>query len=123
MTVERLKALFQDVEVVRHDLAADGPLPADLHLMHRIDAELSTLQWCQVFERVEGAVLFVPSTILSLTGAGKELVRRARRPHATSAGWFRNEAALRALWSTRFVDRRVMIGGLPGFVLSRRPGR
>ncbi len=122
-TVERLHRLFPEVEIVSHDLAVDGPLAADLHLMHRIDAELSSEQWQSVFERVETPVLFVPSTVLSPGDAVKEIVRRLSRPRATFAGWFRNEAALRSLWVASFDDRPIVIGGLRGFLLLPRNGR
>jgi hypothetical protein len=108
---------------VLSDLSADGPLLADLHLMHRLDAELSDVHWGRVFERVQSPVVFVPSTILSPVGAAKEVARRFRRPRATFAGWFRNEAALRALWAPWFDDRPVTIGGLRGFVLLPRGER
>ncbi len=119
-TVGRLRQLFPEVEVVVRDLAADGPLAADLHLMHRLDQELSDEQWRWVFSRVGDAIIFVPSTVLSTTSAARELVRRLLRPSATFAGWFRNEAALRALWSPWFDDRAVTVGGLRAFVLTPR---
>ena len=118
--VAHLQVLFPEVEIVVRDLSVEGPLPGDLHLMHRIDAELSGDQWQAVFERTRGAVIFVPSTILSLRGVAKELARRVRQPHATSAGWFRTEAALRSLWSPWFADRPITVGPLRGFLLSPR---
>lgn len=122
-TAERVRMLFPEAEVASHDLAIDGPLPADLHLMHRLDQELSSEKWRWVFERTHNPILFVPSTILSPFGAGKELLRRVRRPKATSAGWFRNEPALRSLWSPWFDDHSATIGGLRGFVLVPRAAR
>lgn len=118
-TVQRLRELFdEDVEVVVRDLGADGPLPADLHFMHRIDQELTAEQWHAVFAQIREPVLFVPSTVLTPATTAKEIVRRIRRRHATFAGWFRNEAALRALWGPWFDDGPVTIGGLQGFVLN-----
>lgn len=120
-TVQRLRELFdEDVEVVVRDLGADGPLAADLHFMHRIDQELTQESWQRVFAGIGEPVLFVPSEVLTPINAAKEVVRRLVRRHATFAGWFRNEAALRALWSLWFDDRPVTIGGLRGFVLSPR---
>lgn len=122
-TVERLQVLFPEVDVIVRDLSTDGPLPADVHLMHRLDAELSDEGWRRVFELVRSPVIFVPCTVLSSAEATKELVRRLLRPSATFAGWFRNEAALRALWAPWFDDRPVTIGCLRGFVLLPRGGR
>ena len=119
-TVERLRELFPEAEVVRHDLARD-PLPqADLHLLHRLDQELADAQWRSVFARLDAPAAFVPSELLTLPQLGKELLRRVRHPRATSAGWFRSEDALRALWRDRFDDERIELGGLPGFLLRPR---
>ena len=122
-TVSRLQLLFPEVEVVVHDLSRDGPLPVGLHLMHRLDQELASEDWRRVFALVRGPVIFVPSTILGPLGLAKELVRRLRQPSATFAGWFRNEAALRALWAPWFDDDSVTIGGLRGFLLMPRDRR
>jgi hypothetical protein len=121
--VARLQQLFPEVEVVLRDLSRDGPLAADLHLVHRLDQELSHEDWRGVFARVQGPVIFVPSAVLGPIGTAKELVRRFRHPSATFAGWFRNEAALRDLWSPWFDDQPVTIGGLTGFLLLPRTQR
>ena len=123
-TVSALRELFEGANVVVTDLRDPSALPrADLHLMHRLDQELSEHQWHAVFARLDAPVVFVPSEILTLAAAAKELVRRTLRPRATSAGWFRNEGALRALWSPWFEDRPVQIGDEIGFLLSPRGSR
>jgi hypothetical protein len=118
-TIERLRLLFEGVELVRSDLRDVASLPrADLHLMHRLDQELSREEWHRVFAGLGTAVLFVPSEILTPVAAIKELARRVLRPRATSAGLFRNEAALRDLWSPWFDDRRVAVADEAGFLLT-----
>lgn len=123
-TVAGLRRLFAEANVVAADLREPSSLPhADLHLMHRLDQELSERQWHAVFSRLEAPVVFVPSEILTPAAAAKELVRRLLHPGATGAGWFRNEKALRALWSPWFDDRCVEIGDEPGYLLLPRSSR
>lgn len=50
-TVAGLSALLPSACVVRHDLAADAPLDADLHVFHRIDTELADAGWRAAFGR------------------------------------------------------------------------
>jgi hypothetical protein len=118
-TVERLRSLFEGVTVLTSDLRDVQTLPqADLHLMHRLDQELSREEWHGVFASLGAPVLFVPSEVLTPAAALKELVRRILRPRATSAGLFRNEAALRDLWSPWFDDTRVAVADEVGFLLT-----
>ena len=119
--VERLRRLFPEADVLLHDLARDDPPHADLHLMHRLDAELSDDAWRRVLARLPEPVLFVPNVVLDLRRALRELARRvlhARR--VTRAGSFRNEEALRALWHSSHSDLRVEVGGAPAFLLEPR---
>jgi hypothetical protein len=123
-TVARLRELFEGVNVVVADLRDPESLPsADLHLMHRLDQELSEGQWHAVFARLAAPVVFVPSEILTVATAAKELARRVLRPRASRAGWFRNEDALRALWAPWFDDRAVQIGDEAGYLLTPRGAR
>ena len=120
-TVERLRRLFPEAEVVLRSLGDPDPPHADLHLMHRIDAELPDDEWRQVFARLREPILFVPNTLLDIRGAVREIARGVmRRRRVSSAGWFRNEAAMRSLWQEAFSDRRVDVGGAPGFLLEPR---
>jgi hypothetical protein len=118
--VERLRVLFPEAEVVRHDLRTGDPLPADLHLMHRVDSELSNDEWKAVLPRFREPILFVPAIVLTFSTVAREVGRRLMKPRATRAGWARNEAALRDLWRATHDDRRVSVGGGPAFLLTRR---
>jgi len=119
--VERLRRLFPEAHVVLRDLTAPGPPLADLHLMHRLDAELDDGQWCAVFEQLQAPIVFVPNVVLDLAGAAREVARGlVRRGSLTEAGWFRNEAALRSLWAGTHRDRELTVGDAPAFLLEPR---
>ena len=68
---ERLRDLFAEAEVVVHDLATQAPPPADLHLMHRIDTELDTVTWKQVFARFSEPILVVPTLLLDASACSR----------------------------------------------------
>ena len=117
MTVERLRRLFPEAEVIERDLVDPGLPTADLHLMHRLDAELDDDDWRSVLTVIDRPILFVPNVVLDLAGAARELARRfLRRGSLTDAGWFRNEAALRALWSESHRDRPLTVSDSPAFL-------
>ena len=119
-TVARLRSLFPEARVIEHDLSRDDPPDADLHLMHRIDSELSTRAWLSIFPRFVQPVLLVPTILLGVRSGLRELALRIRRPKATRAGWARSEDALRALWLPTHRDERVTVGAAPAFLLTRR---
>jgi hypothetical protein len=119
--VEGLRRLFPEAHIVLRDLTAPDAPVADLHLMHRLDAELDDDEWSAVFEQLRAPIVFVPNVVLGLTDAARELARGlVRRDSLTEAGWFRNEAALRALWAGTYRDRALTVGDAPGFLLERR---
>jgi len=121
LTVERLHRLFPEAEVLLRDLAGSESPPADLHLMHRLDAELDDDAWRSVIAAIESPILFVPNVVLDLPGAAREVARRVlRRGTVTDAGWFRNEAALRALWSDSHTDRELAVSRSRAFLLEPR---
>jgi hypothetical protein len=119
-SVARLARLFPEATVVLHDLVGDAPLAADLHLLHRVDTELSSAEWRAVFPRFGAPVLVVPVLLLGWREAAKALVRRVRHPGAARAGYLRSEDALRDLWAASHEDERVTVGGAPAFLLRRR---
>ena len=121
VTVERLRRLFPEAEVMLRDLVDPAPPIADVHLMHRLDAELADDDWRSVFARIDRPILFVPNVVLDLAGAAREVARRLlRRGALTEAGWFRNEAALRALWSESHRDRPLTVSESRAFLLEPR---
>lgn len=100
-TLERLTKVFPEAEVHYHDLRRDEPLPADVHLFHRIDTELTNQEWQEVYTRFRSvSVLVVPTKVLDVRGLLVELSHRARmnRRHRSSAGLMRTHAAFEALW-------------------------
>jgi hypothetical protein len=120
-TVERLSAIFIEADVVLRDLRDSDQPEADLHLMHRLDAELGDDEWHDVFARLPKTILFVPNVVLDVAGAAREVARRVlRRGRLTNAGWFRNEAALRSLWSATHTDERRLIGEATAYLLEPR---
>lgn len=119
-SVKRLGSLFPEAHVVCHDFAREAPVEADLHLMHRLDAELCDEAWRTVFPRFREPILFVPNVVLDLSSGLRELGRRFRHRGLTRAGWFRNEVALRSLWASTHEDRRTLVGNQDAFVLTRR---
>ncbi len=119
-TVGRLRSLFPEAEVVEHDLRTDPPRDVDLHLMHRIDAELAGAGWKAVFPRYREPILLVPALLLTWVDAAKEVARRVRKPRSARAGYFRNEEALRDLWAETHEDEPLRIGELDAFLLTRR---
>lgn len=115
--VVRLARFMPGAEVLVHDLARDKPLPADLHLMHRVETELSNEVWRDVFRRFAGeTILVVPGEMISV----RQAVGLWRAKTGTAAGWARTERALAKLWSGTHAATPVSVGGSRGFVL--RPG-
>jgi len=120
-TVARLGELVPAATFVLRNLTDPNPPGADLDLMHRLDAELSDDDWRLVFEMLTRPVLFVPNVLLGPFGVLRELARWGLHPRRlTRAGYFRNEPALRSLWTATHSDVPVRIGGARGFLLSPR---
>jgi hypothetical protein len=103
-----------------HDLSADAPLEADLHLFHRIDTEFDNERWQQVFERFAGVpIVFVAAGQVGLRGALAE-VRKGRLQGASRAGWVRTRGAIEALWRRTHRGDPVDVGDLPAWELQPR---
>ena len=116
-TVERLAPIFTEARCVRHDLFADPPLDADLHLFHRIDTEFDDGDWRRVFERFAAhPVLFVAAGQVDLRGALAEW-RKGRRAGASRAGWVRTLTALEALWERTHRATAIELGDLVAWTL------
>ena len=124
-TVERLEALLPEADVRRHDLLADPPLPADVHLFHRIDTELTNAQAHQVFRRFAAeAVLVVATEVADAKRILLELRHRLRnRKQVTRAGWMRNRAAFEALFRKTHHATPLRFHDLNAWALEPRVGR
>jgi predicted RNA methylase len=121
--VALLRELFPEARVERHDLLADRPLAADVHLFHRIDTEFTDDQWRTILRGFQDRrVLVVAAEVLDLRGAASALYRRARTRGATHAGWLRTRAALEALWAGSHDASPIRLHDLDGWLLEpRRP--
>jgi hypothetical protein len=117
-TVERLRTLFPDRRVERHDLLVDGPLEGvDVHLFHRIDTELSDAEWRGVYRRFAGVpVIVVAAGVVTTRSLARQLLLRVRRRGVVS-GWIRTRRSLRGLWSETHDARAARFADLPGWVL------
>jgi hypothetical protein len=124
-TVERLAEVFPEAEVRYHDLRQDAPLPADVHLFHRIETELGDDEWRDVFGRFERAhILFVAAGFLDLRALLSELrnwpVLKGRR--VTSAGFIRTRAAVEVLWRPTHSAQPLRMHDLDAWALTPRDG-
>jgi hypothetical protein len=122
-TVDRLAAVFPEVEVRRFDLLADKPLPADIHLFHRIDTELDNATWRAVFGRFAGVrILLVATELITARRAAYEVRSRKRNPNVTSAGWIRNRTAMERLWAMTHDATRLRMYDLHAWDLRPKSG-
>jgi hypothetical protein len=122
-TLERLTEVFPEAQVRYHDLRRDGPLPADVHLFHRIDTELTNHEWQGVYTRFRSfPVLVVATQVLDVRGILVELRHRAlmNRRHRTSAGFMRTRAAFEALWQATHASRPLRMHDLEAWALTPR---
>jgi len=121
-TVERLRGLFPGAEVHRHDLLADPPLPADAHLLHRVDTELSDAEWHDALGRfARERVLVVATDVATPKRLLQELLVRLRSRELTRAGWLRTRDAFEALWRETHVAEPLRLHDLDGWALTPRP--
>jgi hypothetical protein len=120
-TVERLRALFPEAEVKRHDLLRDPPLAAEVHLFHRVDTELTDEQWGEVLRRFADATILVVATeVATPRRLGQELLLRARSRHLTRAGWLRTRGSFEALWRGTHDAEALRLKDLDGWALTPR---
>jgi hypothetical protein len=121
--VSRLAEVFPEAEAHLHDLRRDDPLPADVHLFHRIDTELTNREWRKVMRRFDHAtVLLVAAEVLDVRKVLLELRNRPllKRRSASKAGYVRTRAALEALWRPTHSSRRLRMHDLDAWVLTPR---
>jgi hypothetical protein len=120
-TVDGLRSLFPDTEVVRHDLLADPPLEGDLQLFHRIDTEFSNRQLRGLLERfAPERVLIVGSGTITVREGIHEVAYRFRNRNVSKAGWRRSRATFEALWSRTHDAVALTLHDLPAWDLRPR---
>jgi hypothetical protein len=120
-TVARLRVLLPEADVVQHDLLAQGPLPAEVHLFHRIDTELTDDEWRGVFRRFATVpIVLVATEVIDLRRVLAELRARPMRRGATKAGWIRTRAAFERLWRDTHRGTPERFHDLDGWMLDPR---
>jgi hypothetical protein len=119
-TVAWLARVFAEADVHRHDLLADGPLDAELHLFSRIDPEFSDDVWQSILQRFFDRRILVAAEAVDLARARKAVWLKRTDPNATWAGWLRNPAALEALWKPTHRSAFLRFGDLDGWILEPR---
>lgn len=121
-TVQRLAGLFPEATVRTHDLLRDAPLRADVHLLHRVDTELTDDEFRAVLRAFAGQrALVVATGVLSSRDLALTLLQRVRRRHLTRAGWARNRAAFEALWRPTHDATPLTVHDLSAWDLRPRP--
>jgi hypothetical protein len=121
-TVERLRALFPEAEIHRHDLLGDPPLPAGVHLFHRVDTELTDAEWRETLRRFEHeTVLVVATEIGTPRRLLQELLLRLRSRRLSRAGWLRTRDSFEALWAGTHVATPLRLPDLEAWTLEPRP--
>ena len=114
-TTEQLATIAPELDPVVHDLSIDGPLPADLHVMHRVDTEFTNAQWRDILRRFDAPVLLVISERLEISGVWREL--RCRLRGGKRAGWLRTMATVRTWVPHHMTATDLQVADLPGLLL------
>jgi hypothetical protein len=113
--------LFPDADVRGHDLLRDAPLPAGVHLFHRIDSELTNAEWRGTFERFgDETIVLVATEVATTQRLVQELQFRLLNRNASRAGWLRTRDAFAALWRDTHAARPVRAHDLDAWVLTPR---
>lgn len=123
-TVARLEEIFPEADVVNHDLLADPPLDADMHLFHRIDTEFTNRQWRGIMERFREVPVLVVATELVENWA--QVVAEWRRRgsihrRATKCGVIRTRDAFEAFWRNTHEATRLQFNDLRAWSLEPLP--
>lgn len=119
-TLTRLGEVFPEADAVHHDLLADPPLDADMHLFHRIDTEFTNRQWRGIMERFRAVPVLLVATELVEDWARVLLEWRRRggiRRRATKCGVIRSRDAFEALWSGSHRATRMQFNDLQAWSL------
>lgn len=120
-TVERLRRVLPDAEVLRHDLLTDAPLDGDLHLFHRIDTEFDNRQLRSVLRRfaTRRVLVIATGTVTPIEGL-REVVYRFRNRNVSRAGWRRTRETFEALWRDTHIAHPLTFHDLPAWDLRPR---
>jgi hypothetical protein len=119
-TVARLGEVFPEADAVHHDLLADPPLEADMHLFHRIDTEFTNRQWRGIMERFRQVPVLLVATELVEDWARVMMEWRRRggiRRRATKCGVIRSRDAFEALWRNTHSATRLQFNDLQAWSL------
>jgi hypothetical protein len=120
-TAARLRELFPEADVHRHDLLSDPPLETDWHVFHRIDTEFTNRQARSVFQRFsDRSVIVVATEVVDWREALNRVWRGVRNRNATRSGYIRNRAAFEALWKSTHDADPVEVHDLQGWALTPR---
>jgi hypothetical protein len=120
-TVARLAGLFPEAEVRTHDLLSAPPLDADVHLLSRVDTELTDDEFRTVLRAFAGERLLVVATaVISPVDAALQILQRLRHRGLTRAGWARNRAAFEALWRPTHDATAIVVHDLAAWDLRPR---
>ena len=120
-TVARLATLFPEAEVRTHDLLREPPLDADVHLLSRVDTELTDDGFRSLLRAfADERMLVVATAVISPMDAALQLLQRVRHRRLTRAGWARNRAAFEALWRPTHDATATMIHDLAAWDLRPR---
>jgi hypothetical protein len=122
-TIERLRSVFPEADVRAHDLLADAPVDADLHLFHRIDTEFTNRQWRSIFHAFARVPVLLVATEVATTDRLLAIVKALpgnRRRRSTRAGVVRNADAFEALWRRTHAGRRLSVNDLEAWELEPR---
>ena len=118
-TVAGLASLFPEAGVMSHDLLADPPLTADVHLFHRVDTELTDAEWHTTLRRFEHeTVLMVAAEVATTRRLVQELLLRARSRQLSRAGWLRTRDAFVVLWTGTHDAEPLRLHDLQGWALA-----
>jgi hypothetical protein len=121
LTAARLERLFPEAEVREHDLRTDVPIPdVDLHLLYRVDTELTDDLFSDLLARFARVPLVVVATELLTPRAVLRELRTRMRPRATRAGLVRSRDAFEAILQETHDARRLRIHDLQGWLLEPR---
>lgn len=121
-TVARLAALLgPDATVLHHDLLREPPVPADLHLFHRIDTEFRDRQWRHILRHFAGeTIVLVATDVYGARRMREELRAMPHRRGWTRAGWIRTRGAFERLWRRTHRGHPLELGDLDAWLLEPR---